>query len=98
LEPEDFAFDWDPAKREINLQKHDIDFRDAIAVFEDAQHMLENTTRPEHGERRTKVIGRAGALLICVIFTDRGEVRRIISARRASRNERERYRQSAESA
>lgn len=94
-EPE---FDWDPAKREINLQKHEIDFVDAVAVFRDTQHIREDTTRPEHGEQRTKAIGRAGSMLICVIYTDRGDRRRIISARRARRDERERYRKSAESA
>ena len=91
-------FEWDPAKWESNLQKHDIDFRDAIAVFEDSQVVFEDASRPEHGERRTKAIGRVGASLICVIFTDRGERRRLISARRTRRDERERYRQSAETA
>ena len=90
------AFDWDPVKREANLQKHEVDFLDAVEVFDDAQRILEDTTRPEHGEQRTKAIGRVGAALLCVIFTDRGEERRIISARRARRDERERYRQSAE--
>jgi uncharacterized DUF497 family protein len=89
-------FDWDPAKREANLEKHDIDFRDAIAVFNDSQHILEDATRPEFGERRTKAIGRVGSTLPCVIFTERGEHRRIISARRTRRDERERYRQGAE--
>lgn len=93
----DFEFDWDPAKREAKLQKHDVDFRDAIAVFNDAQHILIDTTRPEFGERRTQAIGRVGATLLSVIFTDRGEHRRIISARRTRTDERERYRESAES-
>ncbi len=91
-------FVWDPAKRETNLRKHEIDFVDAVAVFKDAQCVLEDTTRPEHGEVRVKAIGRVGPALISVIYTDRGEQRRIISARRAKRDERERYRQSAESA
>ena len=94
----ELRFEWDPAKREVNLLKHDIDFRDAIAVFDDSQVVYEDASRPEHGERRTKAIGRVGGALICVIFTDRGERRRIISARRTRRDERERYRQSAETA
>jgi uncharacterized protein len=91
-------FNWDPAKREANLQKHGLDFFDVVAVFNDSQHLNEDATRPEHGERQTKAIGRVGALMVCVIYTDRGEIRRIISARRARRDERERYRQSAETA
>jgi uncharacterized DUF497 family protein len=94
----ELRFEWDPAKRVVNLRKHDIDFRDAIAVFDDSQVVFEDASRPEHGERRTKAIGSVGATLICVIFTDRGERRRIISARRTRRDERERYRQSAETA
>lgn len=93
----DLEFEWDPPERETNLRKHGDDFRDAIAVFNAAQHVLEDVTRPEFGERRTKAIGRVGATLIAVIFTDRGMHRRIISARRTRKDERERYRQSAES-
>ena len=89
-------FDWDPAKREANLGKHGIDFREAIAVFKDSQHILEDATSPQFGEPRTKAIGRSGSTLPCVIFTERGEHRRIISARRTRRDERERYRQGAE--
>ena len=95
---ETLKFDWDPAKREVNLQKHGLDFFDAVAVFNDLQRLNEDVTRPEHGEQRTKTIGRVGALMICVIYTDRDEIRRIILARRARRDERKRYRQSAETA
>lgn len=91
-------FEWDESKREGNIEKHDLDFRDAIAVFDEAQCVFEDVTRPEYGEIRRKAIGRLGTSLVCVIFTDRGAVRRIISARRTRRNEREQYRQSAESA
>jgi uncharacterized protein len=98
LDFEELNFDWDPAKRESNLQKHDIDFARAIVVFKDSQVVDEDSTRPEHGEIRRKAIGRIGNLMLCVIYTDRDGVRRIISARRAKRNEREQYRQSADSA
>ncbi|MBW3631955.1 MAG: BrnT family toxin [Chloroflexi bacterium] len=70
-------FDWDPAKREANLGKHGIDFRDAIAVFKDAQHILEDTSRSEFGERRTKAIGRVGST---------SAVRDLYRSRRASKN------------
>ena len=91
-------FDWDESKRDGNIEKHEIDFRDAVAVFADAQCVFEDVTRPEYGEIRIKAIGRMGTSLICVIFTDREDVRRIISARRTRKNEREQYRTSAESA
>jgi uncharacterized protein len=91
-------FVWDPDKRESNLEKHGLDFVIAAEVFIDRQHLDEDSTRPEHGEVRRKAIGRVGHLMVCVIYTDRNDVRRIISARRARRDERERYRQSAETA
>jgi uncharacterized DUF497 family protein len=91
-------FDWDPDKRLVNIEKHGIDFRRAIEVFADRQHILEDSTRPEHGELRSKAIGRVDSIMMCVIFTDRGNQRRIISARRARRDEREQYRHSAENA
>jgi uncharacterized DUF497 family protein len=89
-------FEWDPAKDAANEEIHGIALEDARSVFRDPQHLIEDSTRLEHGERRSKAIGRIGPLMVTVIFTDRAAVRRIISARRARRDERERYRQSAE--
>lgn len=91
-------FDWDPAKREINLAKHGLDLPRTVEVFNDPQYLDEDANQPEYGELRRKAIGRVGPLMVCVIYTDRDGVRRIISARRARRDERERYRQSAETA
>ncbi len=90
-------FEWDPVKDRANEQKHGISFDDAKAVFLDTQLLVEDATRPDHGERRSKAIGRVGAAIVTVIFTDREDGRRLISARRAKKDERERYRQSAES-
>jgi uncharacterized DUF497 family protein len=92
----ELAFEWDPAKDEANEHKHDISFTDAIMVFDDPQHIVDDVTRPEHGEKRAMAIGRVGAFVFAVIYTERHQRRRIISARRARRNERERYRQGAE--
>ena len=94
----DTRFEWNPAKDVANEQKHDINFTEATTVFEDPQHIVEDVSRPEHGEKRMMAIGRVGTFMIVVVYTDRSERRRIISARRASRSERERYRQSAETA
>jgi uncharacterized DUF497 family protein len=89
-------FDWDPAKDALNQTKHDIGFDEAKDVFDDPQHLEEDSTRPHHGEQRSKAIGRLGTFIVAVIYTDRLERRRIISARRASKDERERYRRRAE--
>ena len=84
-------FDWDPAKADSNLAKHGITFRRALRVFDDPDATTTDVTRPEHGEERFKAVGRVDEMFITVVFTDRGSVRRIISARRSRRNERRDY-------
>ncbi|MFM9106880.1 MAG: BrnT family toxin [Chloroflexota bacterium] len=84
-------FVWDEAKNAANRAKHGIGFEDAISVFEDALITDEDSTKPEHGEIRRKAIGKAGSVIVAVIYTDRPGQRRIISARRARRNERIHY-------
>ena len=84
-------FEWDPNKEAINIQKHGFSFADAILVFRDPFHVIEESTRSGFGESRSKAIGRRDTVVLTVIFTDRAGVRRIISARRARRNERRIY-------
>lgn len=85
-------FDWDDAKCETNLAKHMIDFRDAITIWK-GNVVDPAASRQEGGELRRLALGMVGGeqLIIAVVYTDRGSVRRIISARRARRNERENY-------
>jgi uncharacterized DUF497 family protein len=87
------AFEWDDEKNAINLQKHGIDFLSAIAVFDDPDRLEEDSTQPEYQEVRKRTIGRVGShlLVLTVIYTDREQNKRIISARCASRDERKRY-------
>lgn len=88
-------FEWDARKAESNLQKHGISFVAATAVFDDPNHVEEDITRPEQGETRTKAVGMVKEeLIIVVIYTNREQKRRIISARRAGKNERDKYYQS----
>ena len=87
-------FEWDPAKDAANVEKHGISFARAATVFDDPDHLEEDVTKPEPGEERRSAIGKAGEILVTVIYTDRQDRRRIISARRARKNERQRYDQS----
>ena len=90
-------FEWDPVKAATNLRKHRIEFDLAATVFEDP---LSTSIRDEGRgriEERWITMGEArnGQLLV-VVHTDRrthgGEFSvRIISARRATRNERRQY-------
>lgn len=84
------SFEWDENKRRSNVIKHGIDFVDAKDVFYDpaAYTLLSAQTA---GERRYVTVGSTRGLLITVVSTFRGAAIRIISARSARRNERQRY-------
>ena len=81
-------FEWDEIKRQANLAKHLIDFADAVRVFEGP--VFEKVQR-RHGENRVLAVGLLEDVEIVVIYAMRGKYRRIISARRANRNERQDY-------
>lgn len=85
------GFEWDDIKEAINQQKHGLTFNDAALVFRDPRRLEEDSTRPEYGEERRKAIGMVHGRVTTVIFTIRQERRRIISARRARPDERQRY-------
>lgn len=91
------GFEWDPAKDNANFAKHGITFDEATEVFADPSRLVVSSTKPEHREARWLAIGRYGPHVMSVIFTVRHDEVRIISARRASKDEREQYRQSATS-
>ena len=84
--------EWDPAKAESNLEKHKINFWDAITVFVDPAHFDVNVTKPEYGETRYIAIGSmTNGRMAAVVYTDRDNKRRIISARNARKNEQKDY-------
>ena len=86
-------YEWDPAKNTANLAKNGIDFADAVVIFDGP--VLETVDkRRNYGEERIAAIGVANDLELFVVYTIRGRNRRLISARRASRYERARYRQA----
>ena len=78
---------WDERKREAVLAKHGIDFVDILPMF--AGRLL---VIPSHREEpRWLAIGMVDGLEYAVVFTRRGDELRLISARRAKRNERRHY-------
>ena len=85
-------YEWDNGKAAENLRKHGVDFADAIAALEDANRLEEIDTRFPYGEERVQVIGTARSNVLFVIVTLRDEDGcRIISARKATRHEQDRY-------
>jgi uncharacterized DUF497 family protein len=82
-------FEWDLAKADANVAKHEIDFWEAIEVF-DSPHL---TVRSRYeAEVRFLSIGLMKSKIVAVVWTWRGEAKRIISARSARHEEREEYR------
>ncbi|MGI8403097.1 MAG: BrnT family toxin [Gemmatimonadaceae bacterium] len=90
-------FDWHEAKNRINIRRHGVDFADAIRIFESPTFERWDDRR-DYGEDRWLAVGLVDGIELTVIYTDvhtdRGQVRRIISARRATKNERQAYYQA----
>ncbi len=87
-------FEWDEVKNQANIRKHGIDFNDAIELFDHPMLTLLDK-REEYPEERWVSIGWLRALVGVVVYTERqGDVIRIISARKATRQEVRRYEQS----
>jgi uncharacterized DUF497 family protein len=84
-------FEYDPAKAAENLKKHKVSFADAEGVLEDPLALTIEDPDAE-GEKRfvTVGLGSTGELLL-VVWTERGDECRLISARRATRKERKQY-------
>ena len=83
-------FEWDANKAAENIQKHRIDFADAVTVFEDFNAITIDD--PDHDERRFITIGMdAYGRLLVTVYTWRGEKIRIISARKATKQEQNYY-------
>lgn len=80
-------YEWDNSKRFLNLNKHGIDFVDAIAVLEDERALV--TEDDCHDEQRFIVVGKNqfGQLLVVVYTHREDDAIRIISARPANRIE-----------
>ncbi|MDR1027657.1 MAG: BrnT family toxin [Rickettsiales bacterium] len=90
-------FEWDENKKASNLAKHGVDFEDAAKVFYDDNRIESLDDREDYGEDRIRVIGTirpgllSSKLVVLLIYTDRDGNIRIISARRATREEKEEY-------
>jgi uncharacterized DUF497 family protein len=82
------AFEWDETKREINWRHHQIDFKDALQVI-DGPMIIRRSDRK--GETRYMIFGFVNNDEAVVVCTFRAENCRIISARRARRDERKKY-------
>jgi uncharacterized DUF497 family protein len=80
-------FEWDQEKNLVNRHKHGISFEEASTIFDGPVLSLED--EGHQGEVRERSYGLIGGVVVaCLIHTDRDGATRIISARKATMNER----------
>ncbi|MGD0521923.1 MAG: BrnT family toxin [Terracidiphilus sp.] len=84
-------YEWDPAKAQANLRKHKVPFLMACEVFKDSSRLERLDVSSDYDEERWIVLGRVEQTILSVVFTQRGQRIRLISARRANRNEQQNY-------
>ena len=80
-------FEWDREKSELTFALRGFDFAFAAGIF--AGRVIEAVdSRRDYGEARVRAVGETAGVTLVVVYTDRADARRIISARVASRKER----------
>ncbi|MBI4556056.1 MAG: BrnT family toxin [Candidatus Hydrogenedentes bacterium] len=88
-------FEWDDAKARENLLKHGVGFEEASTVFNDPLSVTRPDPDHSDAENRFIDIGVSNMnQLLVVVYTERGPRIRLISARRATANERQKYEES----
>jgi len=90
--PDALRFEWDQKKAAENRAKHRVSFEEAVTVFGDLLGRITDDPRHSEGEERYVLLGLSERQrLLAVMFTERGDVIRLISARKAARHERRDY-------
>lgn len=84
------VYQWDNDKAATNLNKHGIDFADAVLVFSDDLAVTVSDDRFDEERFITIGIDALGRVLV-LVYTLRGKEIRLISARKATRSERTQY-------
>ena len=87
-------FTWDEEKAKANVRKHHVSFEEASSVFADENARLKHDPKHSDEEDRFIILGFSSALLIlvvCHVYREGDRVIRLISARKATRNERKQY-------
>ena len=90
----EITFEWDAQKNTINIKKHGISFEEAATVFYDDEALLFDN--PDHSieENRFLILGVSQTEMLCIVshcYKDSEDRIRIISARKADKEEKEVY-------
>jgi hypothetical protein len=87
----DDAFEWDAAKARRNYAKHGVSFATAKQSFADPLQVVLIDDREEYGEDRFMLLGAVDGQILSIVYTERQERYRLISARHATRYEKDEY-------
>ncbi|WP_323120001.1 BrnT family toxin [Burkholderia alba] len=82
--------EFDPAKRDRTLAERGLDFTRAVEVFAGIHYTIEDA-REDYGETRYITVGKLDDRMVIMVWTPRGEVRRLISMRKANEREQKHY-------
>lgn len=91
---EELYFEWDENKNVINQKKHHISFEEAKTVFYDDDALIIDDTEHSEKEDRFLILGfsnKSNLLIVCHCYRQSDTVIRLISARKATRNEQDQY-------
>lgn len=80
-------FEWDATKSDACFEERGFDFAYAAHAFFDPGRLIQPDTRHSSGEARYRLMGKIEQRLFVVVYTPRGDVIRIISARKANQRE-----------
>ena len=83
--------EWNETKAKRNYAKHGVRFELAKEVFNDPFAVEVQDDRQDYGEERFVILGMVEGRLFYVAYTERADAIRLISARRATKNEQETY-------
>lgn len=83
-------FEWDEEKDRENIRKHELDFADAWELF-DAPMLTNLDTREDYGEERWVGVGFLKNFVVVIVYTETGDVIRVIPLRKALKHERTRF-------
>jgi uncharacterized DUF497 family protein len=87
-------FTWDKKKNQSNIKTHGIDFSDVVSMF-DLPMLISIDNRQDYGEERWVGVGFLKGIIAVVVFTendDKNQIR-IISCRKATKNESKKFRE-----
>ena len=84
-------FQWDEKKNTVNKKKHGVSFEDAAVIFRDPRRLELYDKAHSFFEDRWLMIGLNGSIILTVFFTEKNDSIRIISARKATKKEEEKY-------